>query len=69
MYERNLSCELVDKINGYEIYRCEARIYDERKGRFIGRKKIYYDVCLPNAGDIIESRSKLKEAIKFAMEL
>lgn len=69
MYERTLTFKLVDKINGYEIYRSEARLYDERKDRFIGRKKVYYDVCQPNCGDIIESRKTLKEAINFARSI
>ena len=69
MYERNLTFKLVDKINGYEIYRCEARMYDDRKGKFIGKKKVYYDVCLPNCGDIIESRKSLKDAVNFAFNL
>lgn len=69
MYERTLTSKLVDKINGHEIYRCEAKMYDERKGKFIGRKKVYYDVCQPNCGDIIESRTKLREAVKFAQSL
>lgn len=69
MYERNLSSLLIEVVNGYEIYKCEAKMYDEYKGKFIGRKKIYYDVCFPDCGDIIESRKTLKEAIKFAKTL
>jgi hypothetical protein len=69
MYERNLSFELVDKINGYEIYKCKAKLYDERYDKFVGRVKTYYDVCQPNCGDIIESRKTLKEAVIFARSI
>ena len=69
MIEKNLTCNLVDKINGYEILRCEVRTFCEYANRFYGTKKVYYDVCLPDGGDIIESRRTLKEAIKFAKEL
>lgn len=69
MDERNLTSLLVEVVNGYEIYKCEARMYDEYKDKFIGRKKVYYDVCFPNEGDIIESRKTLREARKFAKSL
>lgn len=69
MYEQTLSSKLIYLENGYEIYRSEARIYDEYKDKYIGHKKVYYDVCFPDGGDIIESRKTLKEAIKFAKEL
>lgn len=69
MEERNLTSKFIKITNRHEIYRCEARMYDERKGKFIGRKKVYYDVCQPNCGDIIESRTKLREAVKFAQSL
>lgn len=69
MYEKNLTSKLVDTTNGYEIYRCEARMYDEYKDKFIGRTKVYYDVCVPDGGDIIESRKTLSEAKKFARSL
>lgn len=69
MYERNLTSLLIEVVNGYEIYRCETRMYDEYKDKFIGRKKVYYDVCFPDGGDIIESRKTLREAKKFAKSL
>lgn len=69
MDERNLTSLLVEVVNGYEIYRCEAKMYDEYKDKLIGRKKVYYDVCFLNGGDIIESRKTLREARKFANSL
>ena len=69
MYEKNLTCKTVDMVNGYEILRCEVRTFCEYTNKFYGARKVYYDVCFPNGGDIIESRRSLKEAIKFAKEL
>ncbi len=69
MYEKNLSSELMAVVDNYEIYRCEAKMYDEYKDKFVGRKKVYYDVCFPDGGDIIESRKTLNEAKKFARNL
>lgn len=69
MYEKNLTSEFIDKINGYEIYRCEARTFCEYTNRFYGTRKVYYDVCMPDGGDIIESRKTLREAKKFANSL
>ena len=69
MYERNLTSQLIDTVNGYEIYRCEAKMYDEYNDKFIGSKKVYYDVCFSDGGDIIESRKTLREARKFAKSL
>ena len=69
MHEQTLSNKLICQKNGYEIYRSEARIYDEYKDKYIGHTKVYYDVCFSDGGDIIESRKTLKEAVKFAQEL
>lgn len=69
MYEKNLSSLLVAVVDYYEIYRCEVKMYDEYKDKFVGRKKVYYDVCFPDGGDIIESRKTLSEAKKFARNL
>jgi hypothetical protein len=69
MYEKNLSSELVAVVDNYEIYRCEAKMYDEYKDKFVGRKKVYYDVCFSDGGDIIESHKTLREAKKFANSL
>lgn len=69
MHAINLKSELVKKINDYEIYRNETRIYNEYTDKFVGKKQVFYDVCFPDGGDIIESRKSLREAIKFAKSL
>ncbi len=69
MQEQTLSSKLIYLENGYEIYRVEARMYDEYKDKYIGHTKVYYDVCFPDGGDIIESKKTLNEAIQFAQEL
>ena len=69
MQEQTLSSKLIYLENGYEIYRVEARMYDEYKDKYIGHIKVYYDVCFPDEGDIIESKKTLNEAIQFAQEL
>ena len=69
MQEQTLSSKLIYLENGYEIYRVEARMYDEYKDKYIGHTKIYYDVCFQDGGDIIESKKTLNEAIQFAQEL
>lgn len=69
MYEKTLSSELICMENGYEIYKIEAKMYDEYKDKYIGHTKIYYDVCFPDGCGIIESRKRLKDAIKFAQKL
>lgn len=68
MYGKNLNSKFMGTANGYEIYRCEARIYDEVKDKFVGRTKVYYDVCLPDDGDIVFSGKTWKEAIKYVVE-
>ena len=68
MIEKNLNSKFMATANGYEIYRCEARIYDEIKDKFVGKIKVYYDVCLPDGGDIIFSGKTWKEAIKYTVE-
>ena len=45
MQEQTLSSKLIYLENGYEIYRVEARMYDEYKDKYIGHTKVYYDVC------------------------
>ena len=44
-------------------------MYDEYKDKLVGRKKVYYDVCQPDGGDIIESYKTLREAKEFAKSL
>ena len=68
MYEKNLNSKFMGVANGYEIYRCEARMYDEYKDKFIGKTKVYYDVCLPDGGDIVFSGKTWKAAIKYTVE-
>ena len=69
MHTINLKSELVKKINDYEIYRSETRIYNEYTDEFVGKKQVFYDICLQDGGDIIESHKSLREAIKFAKSL
>ena len=69
MQEQTLSNKLIYLENGYEIYRVEARMYDEYKNKYIGHIKVYYDVCFPDGDDIIESKKTLNKAIQFAREL
>ena len=69
MHTINLKSELVKKINEYEIYRSETRIYNVYTDKLVGKKQVFYDVCYQDGGDIIESRKSLREAIKFAKSL
>lgn len=69
MMEKNLTSDLIKTVNGYEIIRCEVRTFCEYTNKFYGSRKVYYDVCFPDGGDIIESRRSLREAIQFAKSL
>ena len=66
MNEKNLTCELKETVDGFDIFRCEAKKEDIFTGELYGQTKVYYDVCYEDA--IVDSFKTLREARRFAKE-
>ena len=64
MKERNLKCELKETVNGFEIYRCEAKNENIFTGELSGQTKVYYDVVYDD--NIVDSFKTLSKARLFA---
>jgi hypothetical protein len=60
----NLSCEIVEKVNGCEIQRCEAIKEDPITGERSGHVKVFYDVVADDV--LLESFKTLAKARAFA---